>query len=1035
MRVKARKIPTASERVRSCLPIVCLLLFAHTAYSLDPSRRPQQYQLDHWDVKHGLPHSNVGALLQSHDGFIWIGTMRGVARFDGGRFRPIESFAARVPRARNVFGLAEGPDGSLWIGTEGSGLVRYKGDSLQIFDTRSGFPSDVVYGLGVDHEGRVYAGTPDKGVAVVAPPYTSSTITWLRQLEKLRIQNLSVDRHGTAWVVGWHGGLMSIKPEGSSFTVRSEGLEHDVLFGIMANKGDTLVISSQEKGILAYHAGKNWVLIPPTGIDQDVYVMLCRDRDNNIWAGGYLSGLARQNIATPSAPPLRMTARDGLAGDYIGCLLEDREGSLWIGTEVGLDRMSDAAVQTLGLREGMTNESVACIVEDTAGEIWAGTMGGGISRIRDRRVINNLDSRNGRVDDVVLSIAFDAAGGMLMATQGRGVLVSRGNDVVPFSPNGDIRTANAVVQARDGTLWVGAFRGVRHYTRDGLALSDSSTDGLSQRARVLLEDRNNSMWVGTESGLLRFSGDQVRRFTVADGLPEDFVTALHEDGFGCLWVGTSSGLARFSNNTFEVFQPAQGLADGMITCILEDTLGFLWLGCPQGIMRIPYADFGRVSRREQTSLRVLLLGLSDGMRSSECSQVGYPSGIRTSTGELWITTTKGIAVIDPGHLHSEQQTHPVIIEGVISGQGRRFRGGPVELPAGDNNVTIDFSLPVFRAASRPQFRYQLEGLEEGWTEAGSRQSAIYTTLPPGSYMFRVMASGGDVTSATISSLPITIAPHFYQRRSFMVATVLAFLVGLAGAHRYRTNLMRVQHRLLEGLVEERTSSLKMEIAERTRVEEVLREREAELKLSLGEKDALLRELHHRVKNNLTIVTSLLSLQAASLDDRRLQQVLADAENRVRSMASIHELLYKSNNLAAIDFGPYLENLVSRLVRAFGPRNVSYAVDVHDVVLDVGRAIPCALIVNELVTNSLKYAFPDSRPGRIDVSVRKSGDHEYSMVVTDNGVGLPSPVDPATASTLGMNLVSIFSAQLHGTAEIASEKGTRCTVVFPAEVDK
>jgi two-component sensor histidine kinase/ligand-binding sensor domain-containing protein len=1032
--LKAARFLTIAIAKGTSFALVPLLLLSSSAFGLDPSRQPQQYQLDHWDVKYGLPHNNIGALLQSRDGYLWIGTMRGLTRFDGGRFRSIESWASRVPRARSIFALAEGPDRSLWIGTEGSGLVRYKDDSLQIFDTRSGFPSNIVFGLGIDPQGRVYAGTADKGVAVISPPYTSSSITWLRQLERLRIQSLSVDRHGTAWTGGWQGGLMSIKPEGSGFSVRSEGLEDEILFGIMADKGDTLILSSQ-RGIFAYHKGKTWMLIPPTGIDEDVFITLCRDKDNNIWAGGYFSGLTRQNIASPSATPIKMTTRDGLAGDYIGCLLEDREGSVWVGTEVGLDRLSDAAVQTLGLRENLANESVACLVEDRSGDIWAGTMGGGVSRIRARRAIQNLDSHHGLLENVVLSAAFDATGSLLLGTQGQGVCVIRGGVVKRFTPAGDVRTVNAVLEAKDGTVWVAAFRGVRHYTRDGLALCDPALDSLSRRARVLLEDRSNCIWAGTEYGLLRFSGNQVRRFTVADGLPEDFITALHEDGSGRLWVGTSSGLARFKEGAIEVFRPANGLVDGMITCILEDTLGYVWLGCPQGIMRVPYGDFDRVSKGEQEWLRVLLLGVPDGMRSSECSQVGFPSGIRKSNGEIWITTTKGIAVIDPGNLQLEPTTYSVIIEGATSGQGRKYRRGYVWLPAGDNNVTIDFSLPLFSTARRPQFRYKLEGLEEGWTEAGTRQSAFYTILPPGSYTFKVMALGGNGTSPQISTLPVTVIAHFYQRRSFLIAFLLVFLTGLAGAHWYRTNRMRAQQRLLERVVEDRTSSLKNEIAERTRVEDVLRDREAALKISLGEKETLLKEVHHRVKNNLTIVTSLLSLQAGNLEDQRLQRVLRDAENRVRSMAAIHELLYRSNSLSAIDFGPYLESLVSRLVRAFGSPAVAFTVDAQGVVLDVGKAIPCALIVNELVTNSLKYAFPDGRHGQINVGVRKSGDHEYCMSVEDDGVGLPSSVDPSTASTLGMSLIGILSGQLHGSVAMSSEGGTKCTVTFPDDGEK
>jgi two-component sensor histidine kinase/ligand-binding sensor domain-containing protein len=1020
--------------LRTLILILFTICLAIRAFSLDPSRRPQQYQLDHWDAKHGLPDNSIGALLQSRDGHIWVGTVRGVTRFDGARFRPIESFVTRVPRSRNVTGLAEGPDGSLWIATDGAGVVRYKDDSLQVFDPRHGFPGATVLCVAIDHEGSVYAALTDGGVAVISPPYTSSTITHIDELQKNSIRDISVDRHGTVWAVGLQGGLMKITAKEGGFSVKCAGLENEVMYTVIANRGDTLIISSANQ-VIGYAGGRSWLLVPPTPASEDFYVTLCRDRDGNIWAGSYLSGLVRLKNGDAPTNSATMTSKDGLSANYIGCLLEDREGSIWVGTEVGLDRLSDAAVQTLGEREGISSESVTSVVEDHAGDVWAGTEGGGVFRIRDGRVIQQLDSRHGMPDGIVKALGFTAAGDLMIATSSNGAYVYRNGTFRQHPPGSAFKSVSTIMQASDGTVWIGARRGVRRFTEDGFALGDTTIDSLSRHPLVMLEDRHHTIWVGTEYGLLKYSGGAITKITSADGLPEDFVTALHEDSAGNLWVGTSLGLVRFKDNSIQVFQPAQGLVDGYITCILEDSLGFVWLGSPMGVMRIPYEDFDKVARGDRRWLRVLLLGLSDGMRSSECSLVGFPSGIRRMNGEIWMTTSRGIAVIDPGNLHLEKPAFPVIIEDALSGQRRKFSHGVVDLPAGDNNLTINFSLPVFRTARRPQFHYQLEGFETEWTDAGTRQSAFYTNLPPGSYVFRVMAMSGDSASSGISSMPITVAPRFYQRRSFLLAAVIAALVLLACGHLIRTRHMQKQQKVLEGLVEERTSSLRKEIAERSRAESALRESEAELKIFLNEKESLLKEVHHRVKNNLNIVTSLLSLQAANLEDRRLQQVLLDAESRVRSLASIHELLYRSNNLAAIDFGPYIEDLVSRLVKAYALPNVTYELDIRNVYLEVGKAIPCALIVNELVTNSLKYAFPDGRKGKIDVRAYMSGQTEYCLEVADDGAGLTHTVDMSSASTLGLSLVSILSAQIGGKADLLSEGGVKCTIRFPAESEE
>jgi two-component sensor histidine kinase/ligand-binding sensor domain-containing protein/PAS domain-containing protein len=1137
--------------------MLCLLAGIE-AFGLDPSRQLQRYQLDHWSVKHGLPHNSVSALLQSHEGFLWIGTLRGLTRFDGVRFRPIESFTTRVSHLRNVLALAESKDGSIWIATDGAGLIRYYKDSLQLFDRDHGFPSSTVMCLAADEAGRVYAGTPENGVVVISPPYTASAIEEISGAagKKRYVRDIRIDRRGTIWAGMDHGGLSSIRVKQGIVSMQHEGLKGETVFGIVAGGGDTLILSTT-KGIVAYADKKAGIVVPLPAAEEDFYTTVCLDVDGNIWAGSYLSGLVRRKCGDPSGSIARMNSQGGLAGNYIGCLLEDREGNLWIGTEDGLDRLSDAAVQTIGKGEGISDESAISLAEDRNGDIWVGTAGRGVFRIREGRVIQRLDSRQGLVGGSMRSLSLNPQGGLLIGAETRGIFMHKDGHVTVRYPIPPTLALSTVMQAKDGSVWLGTSDGVKHIIQHSAAAHDSSVDISSGHVRVMLEDQRRNVWVGTESGLLKITSGTVTRYSTTSGLPDDYITALHEDGAGCVWVGTSSGVARFKNEVIEVFDPAKGLIDGLITCILEDSLGFVWMGCPTGVMRIARADFDGVAAGTLTRLRVLVYGMSDGMRSSECSQEGFPSALRRRNGELWITTTRGIAVIDPMHLHREVSAYPVIIEDVITGQGRRYEKEQADLPAGDNNLTVNFSLPLFRSARRPEYRYRLEGFEQEWVGAGTRQSAFYTNLPPGSYIFQVVSVGSDSASTSLATLPITIAPRFYQRPEFVLALVCIALVGIVGSHVFRGRRAAAQRRRLETLVEERTASLRTEIVERTRLEDALRETERrqnaviqlmpvvlygadstgsvdavwmsdnskrvtgfsadrfmqeknfwsarihpddraavtahlavlqsgrcseaeyrwkcaddtyhwffdhvvsvqrrpdggiehfgilvdvtqrrnseeEIRASLREKDALLREVHHRTKNNLAIITSLLSLQSANVADKGIREVLRDAENRVRSMAAIHELLYQSNSLAAIDFGTYIKDLVARLLRTYALPAVSFEVDIRGIFLDVGAAIPCALIVNELVTNACKYAFVGGRKGKIHISMVKGTDDEHLLTVVDDGVGLPRPVDPATTSTLGLKLVHILASQLGGTAVLSSANGVRCEVTFPDGVLK
>jgi PAS domain S-box-containing protein len=216
--------------------------------------------------------------------------------------------------------------------------------------------------------------------------------------------------------------------------------------------------------------------------------------------------------------------------------------------------------------------------------------------------------------------------------------------------------------------------------------------------------------------------------------------------------------------------------------------------------------------------------------------------------------------------------------------------------------------------------------------------------------------------------------------------------------------------------------------------DITREREADerIKAQLKEKEVLLKEIHHRVKNNLQIISSLLNLQSTYIQDQQALGLFKESQNRVRSMALIHEKLYQSKDIARIDFAEYIRNLAGNLIRSYGssPAMVRLDIDADQISLGVDTAIPCGLIINELVTNSLKYAFPAGRRGEIRVALKhENGDGLYRLVVADNGVGLPAAIEPRKTTTLGLQLVTTLVDQLNGSIEIKRDNGTEFVITF------
>jgi PAS domain S-box-containing protein len=205
--------------------------------------------------------------------------------------------------------------------------------------------------------------------------------------------------------------------------------------------------------------------------------------------------------------------------------------------------------------------------------------------------------------------------------------------------------------------------------------------------------------------------------------------------------------------------------------------------------------------------------------------------------------------------------------------------------------------------------------------------------------------------------------------------------------------------------------------------------EAAIQASLQEKEVLLKEIHHRVKNNLQVISSLLSIQARGVKDEDLQTVFRESQYRVRAMAIVHEKLYHANNLAAIDFGEYLVTVTHELLQTYGKSGVEMRLEADPVPLEIDIAIPCGLIVNELVTNALKHAFPDGRKGWIVVSLHRCGDHAVELGVSDSGIGIPPHINFGESTSMGMTVVRSLTDQISGTLALVRTEGTAVSIRF------
>lgn len=333
-----------------------------------------------------------------------------------------------------------------------------------------------------------------------------------------------------------------------------------------------------------------------------------------------------------------------------------------------------------------------------------------------------------------------------------------------------------------------------------------------------------------------------------------------------------------------------------------------------------------------------------------------------------------------------------------------------------NSLNFEYSAPFFKGISKVMYRTKLEGFDDSWSEWTEKNEQDITNIPFGEYSFSVQARNvfGETSSVTTFEFEIK-PPSYFAWWAFMsYLLILIFIIYII----VRLNARRLIRKNLE--LEETIKERVIEIEEQKDI----------IAKSLVEKESLLKEIHHRVKNNLQIIASLLYLQSGKFEDEDFKRVLEEGQGRVRSMALIHQKLYENDDLKSIPFDEYLTELVGEIRSSFGMGNVTLNIKADNIYFDVDTAVPLGLIVNELATNAFKYAFGASTNGSFSISLTEEGG-AYQLNVNDNGLGLPEEIDIKKTKSLGLRLVRMLSQQLEGDFSFENKNGTRFQLTFAA----
>ena len=827
-------------RRRSSAPFWLMLalslsFFASLTWARGETNQISEYVHNSWRSADGLPQNSVMAILQTRDGYLWLGTQEGVVRFNGVSFTVLNKSNTPAFKLNDIRALMQDREGNLWIGSLGGGLIQYRDGITRTYLHEDGLAGNTVPAIIEDKNGGLWIGT-DNGLN----RFKDGKFTRFGKqagLSDATIYALAQDTAGDLWV-GTAQGLdrvfrsdfqsqriqkfltgqaiksLNVGPAGDLWV----GTQATGLYRFSFGAGDSNTHRDESRQFSMVHYGTR------EGLPQAT-IRAILDEGSMVWAGTDGGGLCRLFPVSPNRKLECYTASDGLSGNSVASIFRDREGSLWVGTSTGGLNQFKAGALSIFARGDNPDDASRSIFEGRDGSIWIG-MDSGLRRYKDGQ-IKRYHTDKGPANNDAWSVIEDRDGNVWVGTKGGGLNEFTGDHVRTYTTE-DGLTDNqiwAVFQDHTGDIWIGTPNGLNRL-RHGKFKTYTEEDGLSgQYVWCIFEDHDHNLWIGTDAGISLFKDD---KFTNFDAQTEGArfvggVTFIYEDRDHVLWVGTdASGLKRFKNGKFVTFTTRDGMPDDTVWAVLEDDLDNFWMSSNRGIFRLKKSEVNALAEGKISRISAVAYGTSDGMPSAECDGDSQSPALKTRDGKLLFACVRGVVAVNAGNLNRNLLPPPVVVESALANKNPLAESAQV--PVGRGDLEFHFAALSYISPDRVTFRYKLEGYKnnENWTDPDKRAEAFYTNIPPGEYTFHVIASNNDgVWNETGATFHFYLLPRFYQTTWFYVLCGLAMLSLGAGAYLLRIRKIRKRQQELVVLVNERTKELQQEVIQRKRAEEAL----------------------------------------------------------------------------------------------------------------------------------------------------------------------------------------------------------------------
>ncbi len=939
-----------------------ILLFLFTGYScllFAQIPNAEDFVVTEFGMEDGLPQNSINEILQTEDGYIWIATFGGLARFDGNKFTKFDRSNTSCMISDQILDIYADLEGAIWIFPAHANtlITRIKGEECNTYKLGNGvsqrpgvienYDSSIwAYGFG---EFFIYNTEGFKKTEIITDPSVRNDALKSKQGTWFGIEK-SLFRI-------YDGSIVKIWENITYFDSNINSVyEHPEI------EGRILVVTAD--GITELEIGEELSFIGFKPVN-DIVLDLKFDNNNNQYVTTVTGIDVNVNSGFESLSPFN--EQESIR---IKSFLQDNEGNYWMGTEGdGLYRFRKKAISMIDKENGLQNEKMLSITKLTDGKILMSTNCDGIYEWEDGKV--TLSSVHNYIDTGCYWSVFQDSKGRIWLGGDKPYMTESIDKPGKFfgSEDGyDGYSVFAITEDSKNRIWVATTTGIFIY--DGTTFTEKLTEneGLYYRdARILYEDSSGKMWIGTNGGLNTYKDKEIQKISLALNFESDIITqphvrAIHEDEDGIFWIGTyGDGLFRIKDGEFFHFNTGNGLYDNVVSHIIEDENGYFWMGSNRGIHRTSRESLNKLADGEIAKVISYSYSNKDGMNSPETNGGFQPSFIYDSDKNIYFPTVAGIAKVSTRDVHKNSTSPPVYIERIKNSEGSNLEIEAVKLNYDEAFLQFDYTAINFTDPEKVRFRYRLEGLNDNWVEAGSRREAVYTKIPPGDYKFQVIASNNDgVWNYEGASVDVIIVPPFWQRTWFIILSIIGCgaIIGL--------------------FIRGRTVRLKQESEQKKMFTEQL------LVSQENERKRIASEIHDGLGQQILVIKNRAELARKQVKDsdeigEQLDEIMYSATRSIEDVRNLSHAL-RPIHLEKFGLTDAISDLCNQLQQS-SSMEWSYHIDDINELIPKDKQINFYRVVQEAINNILKH----SLASEASVIVRVS-DESIQTVIWDNGSG-------------------------------------------------